>query len=384
MSILSVARKESAARGIVELPFLIERQCASIGCHLANLSNLDNKRFYHMGSLQDLREHVIVMSPSGYGKTLGIKFFLKPLSGLMHGIEDIPIATMTTFTPESWAGTTIKTGNDGKIELTKGIFKKYKRGIIGADEFMRLKTLTEHEVSSNEEAFILDALSNDTAIKYTAVAPIPIMDIGTTIWPGMRLCRLDTRSGLLRRFSFQLIFPTLTIAKKFKYATRSKESKSAISQAGRDEFMLEVEKARLKLSEVSDINYTEVEEFVNGSFGVPHFEEAIFKRLALGYSVVSGDFPDIKMTGGLIALLRNEYWARDVVRDNPEKEAMHHIVLNETERLTQSMLFEFMRKYYQMSINRVKSLWHDLKIDKLVYIHNGEVKGCPRDDPFEF
>lgn len=374
-SFLDVVRREVTRCGIVPIPYLNERLCTSIGCHLMNMSNLKNKRFYYGGALENFRKHLIVMIQSGYGKSGSLNFYLNPDYGLLAGVQEIiPTDIRSTFSPESWLGTIAQSTDDkgNTILKSKGIFNRFKLGILGADEFMRLKLLSENEVSTNEEVYLLSGLESDKATKDLALGEITEQDIGTTIWGGMRYATMRTTSGLLRRFTAHLFYPTPTIAHQFKLANRNASARSGISVACMDSMKAIMEETLDELKDINTIDYTQINKFLDTQ-NIPHFNETIYRRMAVGYSVATGTFPNIKLDNALTSLIENEQWAREVIRNDPEKEAIYQVVKNEKRPLTLDELKTFFIRYYLMSPHKFNVLFDSLTHSGHLIAQNNKV-----------
>ncbi|MFA5132785.1 MAG: hypothetical protein WC444_05690 [Candidatus Paceibacterota bacterium] len=380
MSLLSIVKQENENMGLIQFPFLTERACASIASHVINLANLDTDRHYHAGRRENYRLHEGIMAPSGFTKSQTINFYLGP-NGILSSNTTFPVSVRSTFSAECWLGTISnkKTGKDGELITTKGVFSRFKRGMVGADEFMRLKLLAENAISTNEEVYLLSALDGDTATKDLCSGEITETMIGTTIWPGLRLTNMDTASGLLRRFVIQIIFPTPTIAIQLKKAGRDPRMKRPISECVKNEVAAEVAELYELAKLIDKIDVSEVEKLIDTTMAVPHFEESLYKRIAVGYAAANGTFPDIIVDDTLKALLRDECKNRMILRDDPEKEAMYQVVLNEPNPMTKEDLFFFFEKYYQMSKPRINSLWIKLAVkEQLLMDINGVVVAKPR------
>jgi hypothetical protein len=131
-----------------------------------------------------------------------------------------------------------------------------------------------------------------------------------------------------------------------------------------------------KIPQVTELDYSEIEEWIDTQYDIPHFEENIFKRLAVGWSVINDYLPEIKMDSGLDALLRDEVNARDVIRDNPEHEAVKQILLSSGE-VSQVHLMKFLEKNYQLHKVQVRHLIKELKNQEKIAM-NGDNFTLPR------
>lgn len=211
MSLISVCKEVMEGLRLIPIPYAIERLCSSIGCHIANLHNLENEELWHAGMLANLRIHVVYMAPSGFAKTTLFRLFLDPEYGLLSKAQ-ILTDLKTTFSQESWLGTITEEGT------TEGVLQRYSEGIIGADDWQRLKVLMEGEGINHDEAYLMSALESGCASKELALGSIEENRIGMTFWCGIRPTKIALTSGLARRFSFQAFFPTIKSAQEFKEA----------------------------------------------------------------------------------------------------------------------------------------------------------------------
>ena len=370
INIIKESKREMERLGLVEIPFLTERLCTSVACHYANLANLDETKFYNAGVPEDLRLQVTLMAASGWGKTVFYDLFLDKDIGFLNKTK-IPTSVQSTFSRESWMGTITST-NGGEVEKSEGLFEKYKRGIIGADEFSILKTLMECDNEDrNDLTYLLTALSKRKAVKNLAYGSIPIDGIGTTLWAGLRIVSIMMRSGLARRFSFHLFFPTPALAKKFSEANvYHNQSPSEDFQQMYSEFLTD---AYEKVKSVSHIDtsaikdtygFVDEEEFKVGSKRMtPHFEESILRRISIGYALAEGQssFPRIKLSEGLKALCENERKNRFIIRHNPEAESVYEVIKScGEEGIDRGYMYSFMSYYYQLNKYRIKVLLQDL------------------------
>jgi len=316
------------------------------------MSNIGNKRFYFGGGLENFRMCTVFMAPSGYSKIQHFNFFLNGRSGILAK-TGMSISVRGTFSPESWMGT-ISNG-----VASKGLFSTHKMGIVGADEFMRLGHMMNDMGTSNDEVYLMKALDSDTVTKDLAYGQIEEADIGTTLWAGMRPTPLGLKSGLARRFSFQIFLPTINDSVAFRKAARGNHMGVKVSEDAQIKVKDELTHILTDIQDVSQVDYSEVEDWVDKKGFIPHFEEVIFKRLALGLSVANNTYPKIKMTPNVEMLLEDEINARDIIRSNPEYEAVRRIVKS-AGRIKQDNLKKFMEKNYQLHKSQVDALMRDI------------------------
>ena len=351
---------------LVEVPFLVDRQCSSVCCHLLNLYNLREKELFRAGNLEDFRLHLLYMAPSGWGKTVPFKQFLNPNYGFLRNLG-LPTDVQASYSQESWMGTVVATNKEtGDSTASKGLFERFKEGIVGADDFAKLGTMMEHDEGKNDEVYLLTGLSESRVVKNLSARPIEVNDIGMTFWCGMRPRRINMVSGLARRFSAQIFLPDINMAKKFDEADISTFHVS-------DDFCAEVhdileEDVYGKLAGLDKIDTSEIkkaykfaseEDFDKGGRSTSHFDQSILRRIAIGYSLASGgSFPKLKMTPDLKALLDNEIYNRQVLRDDPLQQAVVEIVKGKP-GVKVDYLINFLATHYQINVYLAASLFRD-------------------------
>lgn len=361
MTLYQIISEEFDNMGLVRIPHAVERLCTSLGCHLFNLNNLANKNFYHGGNLENFRLCVVFMVPSGYGKSQHFRFFLHPQAGILAE-STIPISIRSTFSTESWMGTI-----NGQ-NATRGVLGTYKFGIVGADDFMRLASLMSGTGVNNDEVYLMTALDSETVTKDLSMGSIEETDIGFTLWAGIRPTVLGLRQGLARRFSFQVFFPTVKDSSAFRQASRGGKMATKVSSLAKDKVRREIESLRKDLGIVQSLDHSEIEKWIDKQGYIPHFEESLFKRIALGWAVINGTIPDIILDDKLRGLLEDELWARDVIRSNPDHEAIKRI-LQANGEMERTLLITFMKRNYQL---------HKIQIDASIkeLLRREELRMC--------
>lgn len=369
MCIYNIVKEEFESKGLVKIPSLIERFSSSVGSHLFNQMNLHSKLFFHSGMLENMRTHVMMMSPSGFGRSMLFGFLLDPKYGLMSTTNFLSTSVRGTFSKESWLGTIENRG--GESIPTKGIFGKFKEGIIGADEFARFRVLCDGEGIEHDEVYLMTALDRDTATKDLASGSIEERGIGTTLWGGMRLNPINLSSGFARRFSFQLFFPTPYHAQQFSTANRKKFIKAKISDDVKERVTREIEVIRDNLRYIDALDYTVIDDWVSSKPLIPHFEESIFRRMSVGFNIaMDGQFDGkVKMYPELELLLSNEFLARSIVRDDPLKYAIFDTIdSTKKDGITKRKLENFFIYFYQVNQReiapRISALAHEESVVK--------------------
>jgi len=367
MTLYETISNEFDRVGLIRVPAALERLTCSVGCHIFNYSNLLNPRFHDGGSLEDFRMNLVFMAPSGYGKSKFLSFFLNPKVGMLSR-SLIPTAMEGTFSKESWLGT-IQNG-----EQTHGIIQQYKNGIVGADEYMKLRQLMGGNGEAHDEVYLMQALSSDRSTKNLSYGRIELNDVGMTFWAGMRYSSLGLESGLARRFCFQIFMPTFEDAAQFRKAARSKEKKRNLDPLALDKISEDINKAILTSDKMTEIDYTPLHEWVDKcGLAVPHFEEELYRRMAVGWAVANDYLPEIKLDEPFTKLLQDELRTRDIIRNDPTKGALIHIV-QDAERIKKSSLKLFLKRNYQMNEVVAESYLRELKHSEFIKEEDGWIE----------
>jgi len=316
------------------------------------------KAYYDSGELENFRLHIVMMAPSGFGKSTSYRMLLHPTRGMLSKVSIFGTTLRSTFTPESWIGTATK---DGKDVVTKqGIFNRHKRDIVGADEFMRFVGMMDTQKVdsfSNEEVYLLTALDTDTATKDMSCATIEESGIGTTLWAGSRIASIDMKHGLARRVLFQIFIPTPDTCQMFRDSMLAQGRKKKISDSSKEAMNKAVVMAKNDLNSFDDLDYTQFYEYLKKYRNIPHFEINLLKRIAIGYSVARNTIPDIIMDESLLGLMHDEMNSRRVIRGNPEIEIVKRIIEESgSVGIKGDNLREFLSQWYQFTEQKIRNL----------------------------
>lgn len=341
---------------------MIERMCSSLGCHIINLVNLREKRVFQGISPANYRQHLVIVAPSGYGKSAFLNIFLHPKYGLLKR-SNIHTDVVSTFSQESWAGTITKT--DDKRVVVDGVFADNKQGILGADDYMKLKLLMDGTGMEHDEVYLMTALESEYMNKRLSTGKIEVNDIGMTFWAGIRPTALSMQSGLARRFMYQIFYPSQKDAEQYKI-----KSRMMVKQL-KEESRVNIAN---KIQEIYDANlqftapdFTNIDAWVDSKMRVPHFEDKIYRRIALGYSIVNGTFPEIKVDDRLASMLQDEYKNRKRIKGNPLPQIIMRC-LSDVDFEREETLITFISDHYQYNKaeidNAIKTLLWDKEVIK--------------------
>lgn len=367
-TLYKIIKNSFRSTGLLPVQNVLERFSCSIGCHIMNLMNSEHRLFFHASKLQNFREHIVFQAPSGFMKSVIMDFFLDPRTGLLSSMN-FPTNVEATFTPESWIGT-INRGKGGTTEESDGVFKRYRRGIIGADEYSRLKTMAENPGEANDVVYLLKALDDGNISKNMAYDKINIENICTTFWCGLRPSSLNFTSGLGRRFTYQIFFPTWKETQDFKRANIGGSIGEPITLETKEHLREKEIQVMEDISQHRVLDTTAVDEWMIENDLIPHFDMPHYKRLAIGWSIINDTYPIIDLDNTLIELFRDEFNARNIIRNSPIEECSVKVLgggYRDDKGFPKKMFYEFMDAYYQMPRKMTKTTIRNLKRNDRIY-----------------
>ena len=358
-------------QGLIVVDGIMERMSASIGGHILNLANLDKRFFLKNRSPMNFRTHVVYIAPSGWTKSTYFRLMLRQKYGMLWNRDQIfPIDVHTSFSIASWLGT-IHSDKENGPQATEGVFQRYKRGIVGADDYQALKLLFDGEGIQEDERALMTALDTDEAIKNLSLGQIRIPNVGITCWFGMRPTTMNLTSGLARRFTFGRFFPNRQEARLFRQIARNQMVASLGLEDLGDEPDPEETPMFQSLSDAydsicqaghTDLNMEPVDSYLD-QFEMPHFEENIYRNLAIGWSVANGHYPDIRLGVDGKHLIEDEVLSREILRTDPYRMMFYRILQAEPDHtISLSSLNYFLKTFLQFSESEVQRL---LRIEKL-------------------
>ena len=392
-TILDVSRDEIKKLGIIDVPLLNDKLSSSVGSHVFNKTNLDRYHivpdncFYNDGELENFRSHVVLMAPSGFGKTLFFKLWAKDNRGLLSNSDHISSTLRGTFTPESWMGTATMKNNE--IQLKPGVFSRFKDGIVAADEFMRFVGMMDSnkvDEYTNEEVYLLSGLDSDSISKDMAYTQVEETGIGTTLWAGSRICSIDMKHGLARRVLFHVFTPTPNLCQEFIKSGEDDARKNPISKYSKDAMSEAILTTAMDIAGIKSFDYTELNKFLQPYKYIPHFERSLLRRMAIGFSTARNTLPNIVMDDELELLLRDEIFTRKLIRGVPETEIIRSSLEEQGEMLG-SDIKDFLSNFYQFTEAHIRTVINSTikrKLVKCVKTSNGKLyslaRGCKKDE----
>ena len=257
--------------------------------------NLMNRRRYiwiRAGGVPDTRVHVLMVAPPGASKS----FWLEQLIQGDHAIfrdSGIEVGFIQQTTAAGFVGTT-RFVNGNRIR-EPGLAEIYKNAILGVEEFSDLTNAFQTEHGRQLENALLTALDSGRVEKSLASGEIRYVT-HVTLQCGVQPARYDMSGGLGRRFLFIVFIPSEKDFERLKWARRAATGKR-LNPLRVDRIRIGIHDILQRLEKVQDVVIDEklyrYFDRQTGSHKILHFEEELWERLAIGYTVMRGKFDSV-------------------------------------------------------------------------------------------
>ena len=270
---------------------------SSLGCHIFNIMNQQKGIYTEAGLKVNTRQHIILVTVPGFGKSFWLRQFLENELSLVKGTK----IGCTFESQMSEAGFV--------AQESPGLCRNESNSIVGIEEFSAISAAVSQNYNAGLDTALLTALDSGMVRKRLAAGKIEYQT-NLSLWTGVQPARYELSSGLARRFLFLLLIPNFNDIKQFKLNRRSSKNvktntltlgklKAAINTRY-DDIMKKLEKV-----EFDRTVYKKLDEL-----DVVHYEEPLYERIALGYWLMKvKEMPKtltIKMDPTLDALFDNE------------------------------------------------------------------------------
>jgi len=300
---------------------------ASLGAHILNNRQRVSPVLFLQGLPFDIRLHILMVAPSGFGKSIWLYHFLDERFGLSW-VQSFNVSFQQTMSSAGFVGT-IKF-SDGEVVKVPGVAKRYESGIIGVEEFSGITKmfLTSHGGQLDNQ--LLTALDKGMVVKSLGPGELKYKT-GVTLWAGTQPSRFDLSSGMGRRFCFLVFLPTdkdieLFVEKRERGMNkvwnkeRTKEIRKRIDELMREVYKIEKIIPSERLYEILR------------RYKTIHYEYDLYERLALGYTLLKyGVKKEMKVIvdNDLIDMIRKEYVWREQVKRGPEVSQIINVIRSE-------------------------------------------------------
>jgi len=264
---------------------------ASVGAHLFNLENQKREFYYEGGKIPQMRMNIFFVAPPGYLKTTILQKFLIGKGSILYG-GGVPHGMEGVMTEAAFTGSIRMI--DGDPTEVPGAAYEHRNGILGIDEFAALTNAMKMEHSVNLDNAMLTALDQGFVIKRLAMGKIQYQT-RLSLWTGSQPCRIDLSSGLPRRLMFMIFIP-------------NEQERHAIKLARRDgrnirpnvrilmEIRKDIEHMKEGLKAITSVSYDPMIYKWLDEIDVPHYEEPLYERFALGMNIARAKTFDKHLT----------------------------------------------------------------------------------------
>ena len=279
---------------------------SSLGCHMFNLMNQEKGIYTEAGLKVNTRQHIILVTVPGFGKSFWLRQFLENELSLIYGTK-IPCTFESTMSEAGFVGTA-KFDAEGKAHETPGLCRMEGTSIIGIEEFSAITNAVQQTYNAGLDTSMLTALDSGMIRKRLAAGKIEYQT-NFTLWTGVQPARYQLSSGLARRFLFLLFIPNFKDIQAFKVNRRLAKNIRANT--------LNLQKIKTHINHrFDDIQKMKKLTFSQEFFAyldkknIIHYEEPIYERIALGYWLMKKDvLPtelEVKLDNTVRELIDNE------------------------------------------------------------------------------
>lgn len=263
----------------------LDAYVCSIGAHIFNLYNKKAEVYVEGGTASDMRLHIFLLAPPGFSKTWFLRAFLDgPISVLADSSVECVMEGM--MTEAAFTGTSII--EQGKRMVIPGRAFDYAKHIVGIEEFRDFVQMMQLDYGKNLEGAMLTALESGWVRKNLASTTKNELKYMTnlTLWAASQPFAVDISSGLSRRFIWIYWAPTKDDDEELRRARR--EGKNVRPNYELHRKILEgLQNIKQSIAEIEQVTFDDsVYEYIY-KLGVPHYEELLYERIALGGFLMS-------------------------------------------------------------------------------------------------
>jgi len=234
----------------------------------------------------NFRLHIMMVAPPGWIKSFTLKQLLDGPYSLFAGTKLDPHFE-ATMTEAGYVGT-LRLGKEGEKVQVIGAAEEHKYSIIGCEEFSALAAMMLTSHSKSLDVAMLTGLESGWVRKRLAAGKIEYQTFHT-LWAGTQPMRFDPTAGMTRRFIFLVKTPTQRDKRIIKDA-RIKGRYQRFSGDPVKHLRKLTDQLFTKIGNLDAIHFeNRLDKFIR-SFQVPHYEDQLYERLALGYTIMSKPF----------------------------------------------------------------------------------------------
>jgi len=275
-------------KGAAFVDRFMDSYICSIGGHMFNLYNKEAEVYTEGTTAADTRIHIFFIAPPGFSKTYFLRLLL---DGKLSVLRDTVVECVMegTMTEAAFTGTSMIEG--GKRVVVPGRAYDYRNHVVGIEEFRDFVQMMTLEYGKNLEGAMLTALDSGWVRKNLATTTRKELKYVTnlTLWVASQPFSVDISSGLARRFIWMYWAPTKSDETVLRKARRRNKNMKPNFELQRH-IIKGILERRKKIWEIEEVSFDdELYKWMNG-LNVPHYEEMLYERIALGGFLMSEDF----------------------------------------------------------------------------------------------
>jgi len=288
MDIIEAVRDELVNRKTALADRFSHVYTSSVGFHLWNQVNQVKQIYYEQGRLRNSRLHIIMVAPPGFMKSYLIEQFLDGSHAIMHE-TGIDLSFMDIVTEAGLIGT-IKHGAEGNVMIEQGAAHRHMYGIIGCDEFSGITAMMKQGHSATLDPALLKLLDSGSIEKSLAAGELKYTT-HFTFWASTQPMRFELYGGLFRRF-LPIEFVPTEYEKDLIRQHRRMGRNQRPSDVNLRNLRAAVKELPEKMGRIKDVVFDPAMDkfFDKKKSIVPHFEEIVYERFAVGYTIMKGNF----------------------------------------------------------------------------------------------
>ena len=351
---------------------------ASVGCHLLNLRNrkqLGKGYIFHTegGLVPDCRLNLLMVCPSGYGKSYTPRRFIagKSMVGLLDRSEIA--AVFRGYMTEAGLVGTFKDG-----EEVRGLAYTHRDAILCLNELSAVQS--EGPDSKKLEEALLDFLDDGCVHKTLSGGELDYQSYAS-LWAGTQHSRFRLAAGMGRRLFLMEFLPSRQERRQLKLNKRAargiKPDFQRLGQICRAWDCLRKELAVQELDWDEDL-YDYMDELDSD---MTHNDEELNSRLAMGYNLVRYYEPgektlQVNMDKDLEDLIYKGYqWRQSILGDSAGAQIMS-LLKEHPDGMPMSQLKK-MAQAYGLTYGETADILRDLEKHEAIVMAKARTKGRP-------
>ena len=342
--------------------------------HIVNLENQKREFYLEHGRVANLRTHVFMCAPPGFTKTLYLEKFLKGKTSIVGGSAFVNCGFEGSMTEAGFTGT-VKVVNGEPVEV-KGAAYENRMSIMGIDEFASLTNAMRQEHSINLDNAMLTALDSGFLIKRLALGKIQYIT-QLTLFTGSQPMRFNLTSGLGRRFIYIWFIPTKDeegLIRKSRREAKNYVSDLSIVSSLKDD----LKKVATSCQTIERVKFDGGIYKLFDKIHVPHFEETLYERMAIGYTLARDNGADKTLEVSVDSTLRELFERANNWRLEIKKGAETSQVYQVVKEMTGSTVSQVKRRLTDLGLAYSQST-HILNIlekqGRIRYVKERAAKG---------